>query len=280
VYFQFKNTRFIFLSSLLVSCVTIGSAHADDSAVEPALGVNPPLTNAWQYSLMAGVANMPKYAGSNDQKFKAIGGFSATYGRYFIGAVDIVSVPFGAGVYLYNDEHWRIGAALSYDLSSARKESDDETHLRGLGDIEKTAHATLFASYTRDWFGLRTALSTDAGGKHQGTTANLDLEVKYQPIEHLVLSAGPGITWNSSQYNQTFYGITSQQSSQSGLSAYSPGSGIILRVSAGANYQLTRNWSLGARVGVSRLPSEVANSPIVNNRNQVNYGISANYRFD
>ncbi|EJL92081.1 outer membrane protein V [Herbaspirillum sp. CF444] len=264
----------------MVSCLTIGSAHADDNAVEPALGVNPPLSNSWRYSLMAGVANMPKYAGSSDQKFKAIGGFSATYGRYFIGAVDGGSTPFGVGAYFYNDEHWRVGAALSYDLSSARKESDDETRLRGLGDIEKTAHATLFASYTRDWFGLRTVLSTDAGGKHQGTTVNVDLDGKYQPIEHLVLSAGPGLTWNSSQYNQTFYGITSQQSARSGLSAYSPRSGVTLRVSVGANYQLNRNWNIGTRVGISRLPSEVANSPIVNNRNQVNYGISANYKFD
>ena len=280
MYFQFKNSSFIFLSGLIVSCVTIGSAHADDSAVEPALGVNPPLTNSWRYSVMAGVANMPKYAGSSDHKFKVIGDFSATYGRYFIGTIDGESTPFGVGVYLYNDEHWRVGTALSYDLSSARKESDDEAHLRGLGDIEKTAHATLFASYTRDWFGLRTALSTDAGGKHQGTTANLDLDAKYQPIEHLVLSAGPGIVWNSSQYNQTFYGVTSQQSGRSGLSGYAPGSGVTLRLSAGANYQLSHQWNLGARLGISRLPSEVANSPIVNERTQVNYGIFANYKFD
>jgi len=275
-----KNSRFIFLGCLFLSCMTITSAHADDSPAEPALGVNPPLTNSWRYSLMAGVTNMPKYAGSSDQGIKAIGGFGATYGRYFIGAVDGASTPLGVGIYLYNDEHWRVGAALSYDLSSARKESVDESHLHGLGDIDRTAHATLFSSYTRDWFGLRTGLSTDVGGKHQGTTANFDLEGKYQPIEHLTLSAGPGLVWNSSQYNQTYYGITSQQSVRSGLSAYSPGSGITLRISAGANYQLTRNWNVGTRLGISRLPSEVANSPIVNDRTQVNYGIFANYKFD
>jgi len=275
-----KNPRFIFLGCLFMSCMTITNAHADESAAEPALGVNPPLTDSWRYSLMAGVANMPKYSGSSDQKTKAIGGFSATYGRYFIGGVDGESTPLGLGLYLYNDEHWRVGVALSYDLQSARKESVDESHLHGLGDIAQTAHATLFTSYTRDWFGLRTGLSTDAGGKHQGTTANLDLDGKYQPIEHLVLSAGPGLTWNSSQYNQTFYGITSQQSARSGLSAYSPGSGVTLRISVGANYQLTRNWNVGTRLGISRLPSEVANSPIVNDRTQVNYGIFANYKFD
>jgi MipA family protein len=279
VYFQFNNPRFFFLGCVMLSSVTLGAAHAEDSESAMASGSNPPLVDSWQYSLRAGVVNMPKYAGAEDQKFKAIGGFSATYGRYFIGAAG-ESIPFGAGMYLYNDNHLRIGAALSYDLTSARKESDDESHLRGLGDIDRTAHATLFGSYTRDWYVVRAALSTDVGGKHQGTTANFDLEGKYQPIERLILSAGPGVTWNSSQYDQTFYGITSTQSSQSGLSAYSPGSAFIMRVSAGANYQLTRNWGIGARVSASRLPSEVANSPIVKDRTQVNYGIFANYKFD
>jgi outer membrane scaffolding protein for murein synthesis (MipA/OmpV family) len=272
-----KKSRLNVLTGSVLLLLTVSNAQAEsDTAV---LGSNPPLEDAWHFNLGAGAMSAPRYPGSSDQKLRALPIFGATYDRYFIGSGAGDNSPFGLGAYLFYDSHWRLGAALSYDMISPRKESDDTTHLHGLGDIDRTAHATLFGSYTRDWFNARSSISTDIGGKHQGTLATFDLEGRYQPIERLTLSAGPGLTWGSSQYNQTFFGVNARQSAQSGLAAYSPGSGITFRVSAGANYQLTRNWGLGARVTASRFQGDIADSPIVDDKTQVNYGIFANYRF-
>ncbi|BFG78038.1 hypothetical protein PTKU46_60710 [Paraburkholderia terrae] len=188
-------------------------------------------------------------------------------------------MPFGLGAYLYRGENVRVGVALSYDLVNPREESDDD-HLRGLPDIDRTAHATLFASYNIEWLSVVGAVSQDVAGKHEGTTASLDVLGKYSPLGKLTLTAGPGVTWGSAQYNQTFFGINAEDSARSGLPAYTPGSGVAaVRITAAANYLLNKHWSLGARVTASRLPGVVGNSPIVEKKTQTTYGAFANYVF-
>lgn len=235
--------------------------------------------DGWRYSLGVGVFETPKYPGASTSRFQPAPLVGIGYGRFFFGSVADANVPFGLGAYLYRDNHFRLGVALSYDLVKPREESDD-AHLRGLPDIDRTAHATLFASYNLDWLSVVGAVSQDVAGKHEGTSASLDLLGKYSPISRLTLTAGPGVTWGSSQYNQTFFGVSAEDSARSGLPAYSPGSGIAsVRLTAGVSYSLDKHWNLGARVVASRLPGAVGNSPIVEKKTQMTYGAFANYAF-
>ncbi|CAG9228493.1 Outer membrane scaffolding protein for murein synthesis, MipA/OmpV family [Paraburkholderia tropica] len=235
--------------------------------------------DGWRYSLGFGVFETPRYPGSSASRFQPAPLVGVSYGRFFFGSVPDANVPFGLGAYLYRDENVRVGIALSYDLVNPRETSDDE-HLHGLPDIDRTAHATLFASYNATWLSLSGAISQDIAGKDEGTTASLDLLGKYSPVSKLTLTAGPGITWGSAQYNQTFFGINAEDSARSGLGEYSPGSGLAaVRFTAGASYAFNRNWNLGARVTVSRLPGVVGNSPIVEKTTQTTYGAFANYVF-
>src|SRR5262245_52384084 len=61
----------------------------------------------------------------------------------FLGGVPDTGAPAGLGAYLYEDKHWKLGAALSGDIIKPRKESDDSRHLRGLGDIDGTVRGGL-----------------------------------------------------------------------------------------------------------------------------------------
>jgi outer membrane protein len=174
---------------------------------------------------------------------------------------------------------WRLGGLLGADLISPRKESDDE-RLRGLGDINGTVRAGIFANYSRDWFIFRSSVSSDVAGKGQGTLVRLDALGRYRPSERLTFTAGPGLTWANAQHEQTFFGINAAQSARSGRPQYSPGSGIeSLRFSVGARYPIDRQWSVAANFCAVRLHGNAAGSPITQSKSQNVFGVFAGYRF-
>jgi MipA family protein len=238
-----------------------------------------PATDSWRYSLGAGVVNMPTFPGASGTETNAVPLIGASYGRYFIGMNPDAGELLSLGAYLLRDDRWRIGAALAYDFIEPRKESDDP-RLRGLGDIDRTAHAELFAIYSIGWAEIRGGVQTDIGGKDRGTSATLDAIGRYQATPELLLTAGPGLTWGSSDYNSTYFGVDEVQSALSGLPRYSAGSGLnTLRFSLGASYRLTTHWRVGGDITASWLQGGSADSPIVEKKTQMSYGVFVNYLF-
>jgi MipA family protein len=262
---RFRRTRIAFTAGLAIAAWQSTSARAADET--------------WQVTVGAGVISSPEYPGAADNKTTGVPLISATYGRYFIGSVPGTGVPAGVGAYLHQDKQWRVGVALGGDFGKAREESDDE-RLRGLGNIDGTARGGVFASYTGSWYGVRANVMTDIGGKDQGTLASMDLEARYVPMKGLMLTAGPGFTWSDNEYTRTFFGVDATQSARSGLAKYEAKGGInAVRFSLGANYRLTPNWSLNARVTASELRRDAANSPITADKSQTTLGLFAAYRF-
>jgi len=250
----------------------VGAALADEV---PA----PDQKKPWHFSLGAGVANFPEYPGSDKDRTRALPIVSLRYGRFFLGGVPGAGSPAGFGAYLYEDETWSVGANLSRDVIRPRKESDDE-RLRGLGDIDSTTRAGLFATYKIGWVTLRASGLSDIGGNDQGTTLSFDAEATYRPFPQLVLSAGPGVTWADEKHTQKFFGIDAGQAARSNFAQYTAGSGVdAVRFSFGARYEITRQWGLGARITAARLQGDAADSPIVQDKNQNTYAMFVTYRF-
>jgi MipA family protein len=240
--------------------------------------------NNWphEWTVVAGIGavDTPLYPGSSVERIRPWPIVSATYGRYFIGGVPGAGSPAGFGLYFLKDSHWRLGASLSYDFIAPREESEDEHALRGLGSVARTAHATIFGSYTDDWFTVRSSVTSDIAGKHEGTTATLDLEGTYRPTDSLTLSAGPGVTWANTQYNQTFFGVDSEQNIRSGYAIYTPKSGVAsARFSLSTHYKISDQWSAGIIACLARLEGDEANSPITMKKTQIMYGMFALYSF-
>jgi outer membrane protein len=224
------------------------------------------------------LVSQPEYPGASKEKTRLLPVLQATYGRYFFGGLP-GGTGAGLGLALYRDDNLLAGVGLSADVNRPRKESDD-ARLHGLGDVTATTMATGFLIYSRDWMALKSSFSKDAGGKHRGELATLDLEIKYSPVDALVFSAGPGVTWADSKYNQAYFGIDATQSANSGRPMFHPQRGVNqVRMTIGANYRLTPQWSLLAKVSLAKLQGDAALSPIVEKRTQNSAGISAAYRF-
>jgi len=243
-----------------------GDAVFEQDARAPARGE----PRRFRAALGGGFAMAPSFPGSDRYRARLLPLASVAYGPFFLGAG-------GLGVNLYRDSRWRFGANLS--PGRGRKESDDP-RLEGLGDIDRTIRAGLFASYAGGWFTTRASVATDIGGEKQGTIARLDLFARYRPAERLALFAGPGLTWGSSQYTQRFFGVTADQSARSGFREFEANAGVdSLRLSAGMIYRVDRHWRMAANFSYARLQGDAADSPIIETRIQNVFSLLAAYQF-
>jgi MipA family protein len=259
---------------------TLGISESLYSIAAPDITQAPSSTaSPWRFSVGGGVVNMPKFPGASGTKWEGIPIISASYDRFFIGSNPDAASLLSLGAYLYRDSNWRIGAAITYDFIQPRSESDD-ARLRGLGDVKRTAHAELFGVYTYEFISARASVLTDIAGNDRGTVATFDVMGRYQPIPALTLSAGPGLTWASSKYNETYFGVTSEQSARSGLATYSAGSGLNqLRFSINGAYRITPRVNVGASVSFAWLRGDANDSPITEKTSQITYGLFFNYLF-
>lgn len=238
--------------------------------------------DGWDVTLGGGGASLPKYPGSDEQKTRALPIVDVRYGRFFLGGD---SGPGGSGpggglgMNFYEDERWRIGAAISAGAFKARNERDD-ARLRGLGDIDGTTRLATFAGYSSGWFGADVSVSRDVGGNKQGLVAELDLSASWPVSRKFLISAGPSVTWANGEHMQTFYGIDAQQSARSGRPQYRAGSGVAsVGFSASARYRIDAHWGLGAFVSTSQLQGDAKDSPIVQDRTQNVFGVFTTYHF-
>jgi outer membrane protein len=88
------------------------------------------------------------------------------------------------------------------------------------------------------------------------------------------------VTFADSEYVNTVYGVTAEQSTRSGMPAYQAGSGITsVRLAAAANYQLAPRWMAGVRFMASRLQGDAADSPITEDKSQNSASVFVAYTF-
>ncbi len=252
------------MTSMAVSPLVLAQAIDDD---------------AWHFTVGMGVIAQPKYPGSNETRTGGMPVFNATKSRFQIGALVGVGVPLGMSYTLIQEGSWRLGLGIGTGLGNSRT-ANEGTELSSLGEIKQTTLGAVFGSYSVGAVSTSASIIRDVGGHQQGTRAIVDVMFSARPADNWVLSAGPGMTLMDSQHAQTYYGVTAAQSASSGYSTYKATAGInALRISANASYEISREWSLGAKLNVSKLQGDAANSPTVKKDAQTSYGLFVNYRF-
>ena len=252
---------------LAAACVAV-AAHAAAQEETP----------TWRVALGAGLDYVPKFPGSDSHKILPLPFIAASYGRFFFGAFPGAASIAGVGVNLYQDRHWRFGAALSAGLAE-RKESDD-ARLQGLGDVRRTASAGVALAYTENWYVLGASVLTDILNRGQGTLVSLNAIARHRASDRLTFFGGPGLTWADGRYTRTFFGVSADQSAASGLPEYGTHPGFnSARLGLGAGYRITERWSALGFASLSTLLGDAVNSPITESRSQYFLGMAIFYRF-
>jgi len=246
--------------------------------------------SGWDATLGAGLAVRPRYDGADSHHVRLVpmGTISNGRGSFFAG-------PAGIGLSLVNLPGLRIGPVIGY--LGGRKE-DVDPHLTGLGDIPPALTAGVFATYRMGQFRLGSTVRQAIIHQGDGLYGNVTLDwIKPIPQRHMVFSIGPAIDFANGTYSRTFFGVTPQQSEQSGfvppvtallsgasspsgLPPYSPSGGIKdVAVDAVLNYELSQHWLLRTFAGVQRLVGTDGNSPVVQDKFQDFIGVGLAYHF-
>lgn len=235
----------------------------------------PDLPN-WLRVLGVAAETQPAYAGSAAYKVQGGPVINILYKD-----IAFLSTGDGIGVNFLRGDHYRVGAALAYDLG--RRERDDYNNLRGLGDIHAAPAAKVFASYVLSKkfpLILRLDARQNLGGAN-GSVGDVGL---YMPLpgssRKFVMFAGPSVTFATHRYLQSEYGVTLAQSRASGHPVFYTHGGM---ESIGAGFTATRfisdHWLVNLDLGISKFRGSADESPVTESATQREMALSVNYQW-
>jgi outer membrane scaffolding protein for murein synthesis (MipA/OmpV family) len=230
----------------------------------------------WRVILGAAAESQPVYTGAHAYKVQGGPVINIQYKD-----IAFLSSGDGLGINFLHGDHYRVGAAIAYDLG--RKERDDYGNLRGMGDISAAPAAKLFATYVLSKkFPL--ILRVDARqilGGADGSVGDVGI---YMPLpgssKKFVMFAGPSVTLATHRYLQSEFGVTPAQSLASGHPVFDTHAGM---QSAGVGFSatgfLTAHWLLNIDAALTKLKGSPDISPITQTSTQRELALSINYQW-
>ncbi|MCE4063185.1 MipA/OmpV family protein [Pandoraea sputorum] len=244
---------------------------------DPSLPTNTP-ESGYEFTLGGGVGVSPRYMGSDEYRATpALNLALQTPIGVFIGLSGIgyrLSLPAG----------FFVSAALSYD--GGRKDDpkgldSGSKKLRGMGNIKGSLFTTLQAGYTiSDLAVVSVATDIPLTNRDRGNIYRFSVDsVLYKSAAD---SVGIGATahFASGKYAQTYFGVTANQSLNSGFGQYAPGGGLYgVSLTANWTHKFTKHWSTTVAGGVMRYTGNAAKSPIVFNKTNYQAAATLDYTF-
>jgi outer membrane protein len=214
----------------------------------------------------------PDFPGSDSYEVLPLPAFNVTYGdRWFLNGD-------GLGAYLVRRD--RSSLTLSLAPDATRRDESDSPHLRGLGDVDRTAVARLKGAYNLGPVTATAAISTDIANQGHGTVAELTLQSRADITNRLSLSYGIGARWIDDEYAESFFGVDARQSQRSGLSRYDAQQGLgDARLFVNAIYTLSPRWMVAASAAAAQLQGDAKDSPIVEDDSYFQFDAAVMYRF-
>ena len=230
----------------------------------------------WRVILGTAAEVQPVYDGARAYRLQGGPVFNVQYRD-----IAFISTGEGIGYNFLRGDHYRMGAAVSYDLG--RRVKDDYTNLHGMGDISRAPAAKLFGSVVlsrRFPLILRADVRQLLGGAN-GTVGDAGV---YMPLpgssKKFVMFAGPSITFATHRFLQSEYGVTPAQSLASGHPVYHPHTGMeAMGVGFSATRFLGEHWLVNLDAAINQLRGSSNISPLVERRTGHVAVLSASYQW-
>ncbi len=214
----------------------------------------------------------PEYQGADDYKIRAFPVIDLEYkDRYFLNPIK------GLGVWFWKESNTRLGASLGY---RGGRDEDDSSRLEGMGDVDGGMTTNLFFSWQSRPWSADVRYSRQVTGDDTGGFLDLSAGYGFRLFGPIILKPSLKLTLADSNYNKSYFGVTPRQSANSGLPVYDADAGINA-VGAGifGMMFLSKHWSLQSIFNYDRLVGDAADSPVVENKNQIRAGIGFTYQF-
>ncbi|VVE31705.1 MipA/OmpV family protein [Pandoraea communis] len=256
-------------------------------AVEPARysGIQPDQSlptqapeSGYEFTIGGGVGYSPRYMGSDEYRATpALDLALQTPYGVFVGLGGIgyrLSLPAG----------FFVSAALSYDggrKDRAKGGDAGSDKLRGMGDIKGSVFTTLQAGYAIGDLAV-VSMATDVPLTHRDRGNAYRFAVDSVLFKSPTDSVGVGATahFASGKYAQTYFGVSANQSLNSGYRQHAVGGGLYgVSLTANWTHKFTKHWSTTVAGGVMRYTGNASKSPIVFNKTNYQVAATLDYTF-
>ena len=242
-----------------VSLLLLGLPHAtaQHATHEPKPGLSG--------SVGAGLAYMPTYDGSPNQRTVGVPFFTLNYRTQDWG--DVSFGKHGLVWQAIESGGFRLGLVASLDdgrkdrKPSSTNPVPGDNRLAGMGTVRSSTEAGVLVGYGTFSVLARKSLG-DRG--HKGSQVDLNAEWPLLKTHDVGVSVSTGLTWADKDYMQTYFGVTPTQSVASGYRTYTPKAGLRkLEISVNAEYALAKDWKLQGSLALNHLTGDAADSPLV-----------------
>lgn len=232
-------------------------------------------------TLGGGVDVAPRYSGSDKSRVSA-----AQVVDYAMANGFFISTTRGIG-YGNNIGNLDYSAAVSYRTGRKDKDvssdsiSSGSDYLRGMGDIKGSVIVVPGLGYkVTDWLHLQLQAEVPVSERDNGEAVHFGIiSPLYTSPKNEVTLALTG-SWGSDKYMQTYYGVSSAQSSASGFARHDAGAGIYAwSMNLDWTHRLTSRWSVLASAGATQLTGDAGDSPIVQRKTSPTGSLKVTYSF-
>ncbi|MFM2484469.1 MipA/OmpV family protein [Celerinatantimonas yamalensis] len=222
------------------------------------------------------IAHAPRYSGSNDSHLQILPLVSAKMGMFFL------DFHRGLGVHLDLTNHWYVEQSLGY--RGTRKDSDSNwgngsDYLKGMGKTDSAWTSTTTFGYAFNPYISADVSATTALNHDQGINYVPTISGQFPLPNQFRLIAKASWLLATHNYTQTFYGVNTTQSQQTGFARYhSAGGGYGHQLSLGLIKLIGENMTASLLVGYTHLSDKVARSDVVQDNNNLTTVLALSYR--
>jgi outer membrane scaffolding protein for murein synthesis (MipA/OmpV family) len=261
------------LLGLLSAAMPLSATQAEDpqqSASEPswfdsAVGQ----AQAWNMIVGGGFLVEPKFEGADDVEIMPVPLFMADFGPYV--SVDTEGLTINA----FDYEDFSVKGRVGYDFG---RDSDDDKHLHGLGDIGAGAVLGLDLAYDLEPVQFTIELDKTLGGA-DGFTAEFGATYSVE-FDQFEFSIGPSFTFADSNAMESYFGVSERQSRKSGLSRFDADAGIKrVDLELEGLYMIDDHWVVRGEVTLGYLTGDAADSPVSQQKFQPSTMFLVGYKF-
>ncbi|MFN3275514.1 MAG: MipA/OmpV family protein [Paracoccus sp. (in: a-proteobacteria)] len=172
------------------------------------------------------------------------------------------------------------GFSVSPSLGlKGKRDSSDGDALAGLDEIDRAFEIGARIGYGMGPVSTYATVRRGFGG-HEGVTGAVGAKYRTELSPELTLWSGVQAVYGNGRFNDTYFGVTEDESAASGLAAYAPGTGFNeAAISFEARYALTESTALLGEVRYGRLIGDAADSPVVQEKYQPSLRLGVVRRF-
>jgi len=229
------------------------------------------------FSIGTAITDSPRYSGSDEQTLSFLPIITLNRGLFFLDSTKGLGYDLKATNGLYF-EH-----TLGYDLGRSDQKSswrNGSEKLKGMGKIKGTTTTSFTIGYQMTSWLAAEAMVTLPLDNDQGIRSKTAVKGGLWQDKSDTFSFETDLLLGDNRYNNSVYGVTTNQSANSGFHEYSTSGGVYGQsVYLDWAHQITTNWSTDLTIGYTYLNDKVSESPIVLQRGSTEVIFAVMYLF-